>query len=91
MNVQKGLRTKHNRGWRRATPLLLIIPYVGTLWVSSYTSIAPEVWGIPFFYWYQFLWIGIGAAITIVVYLADGSVRSNDRGDSGDVAERRER
>jgi len=57
-------------------PLLLIIPYIGTLWVSTYTSITPEVWGIPFFYWYQFLWIAISAAITIVVYLAE------DRGDT---------
>jgi membrane protein implicated in regulation of membrane protease activity len=54
-------------------PLLLIIPYIGTLWVSSYAAIRPEVWGIPFFYWYQFLWIAIGAVITIVVYLAESS------------------
>ncbi len=62
--------------WRRATPLLLVIPYIGTLWVSTYTSITPELWGIPFFYWYQFLWVGISAAITVVVYLAE------DRADS---------
>lgn len=59
-------------GWRWA-PLLLIIPYIGTLWVASYASVTPTVWGIPFFYWYQLLWIAIGAAITIVVYLAEGS------------------
>lgn len=59
------------RAWRRDVPLLLIVPYIGVLWVSSYTSIAPEVWGIPFFYWYQFLWIGIGAVVTVVVYLAE--------------------
>lgn len=59
------------RSWRRAIPWLLIIPYIGTLWVSTYASITPELWGIPFFYWYQFLWIAIGAAITIVVYLAE--------------------
>lgn len=58
-------------GWRHAVVLLLAVPYVGTLWVSSYASIAPEVWGIPFFYWYQFLWIAIGAVITSVVYLAE--------------------
>ncbi|MEO8945286.1 MAG: DUF3311 domain-containing protein [Gemmatimonadaceae bacterium] len=90
MNMQQDLRTQRNRGWRRATPLLLIIPYIGTLWVSSYTSIAPEVWGIPFFYWYQFLWIGIGATITIVVYLTDESARRNGHADIGDRAERRE-
>jgi peptidoglycan/LPS O-acetylase OafA/YrhL len=69
------------RRWRRAIPWLLIIPYIGTLWVSTYASITPELWGIPFFYWYQFLWIGIGAAITIVVYLAED--HSDARRDNG--------
>lgn len=59
------------RGWRRLVPLLLIIPFIGTLWVSSYASLQPELWGIPFFYWYQFLWIAIGALLTIVVYLVE--------------------
>lgn len=59
------------RAWRRFIPLLLIVPYIGVLWVSSYTSIEPEVWGIPFFYWYQLLWIGIGAVVTVAVYLAE--------------------
>lgn len=61
------------RSWRRAVPALLIIPYIGTLWVSTYASIEPAIWGIPFFYWYQFLWIAIGAAITIVVYVVEPS------------------
>ncbi len=61
------------RGWRRLVPLLLIIPFIGTLWVSSYASLQPELWGIPFFYWYQFLWIAIGALLTIVVYLVERS------------------
>jgi hypothetical protein len=61
------------RGWRRLVPLLLIIPFIGTLWVSSYASLEPELGGIPFYYWYQFLWIAIGALLTIVVYLVERS------------------
>jgi peptidoglycan/LPS O-acetylase OafA/YrhL len=61
------------RRWRRAAPLLLILPYIGTLWVSSYASIEPTLWGIPFFYWYQFLWVAIGVAITVVVYTVEES------------------
>lgn len=88
MTVEPHSTTSQMRGWRRAALLLLIIPYVGTLWVSSYASITPEVWGIPFFYWYQFLWIVIGAAITIAVYLVDGSAKqaaggSHDGSHSG--------
>lgn len=66
-------RKSSARSWRRAAPLLLILPYIGTLWVSSYASIEPTLWGIPFFYWYQFLWVGIGVAVTIVVYFAEES------------------
>ena len=40
--------------WAR---LLLILPFVSMLWVSSYDSVEPMVAGIPFFYWYQLLWI----------------------------------
>jgi peptidoglycan/LPS O-acetylase OafA/YrhL len=71
MRVKADSSSSPTRRWRRAIPWLLIVPYIGTLWVSSYASITPELWGIPFFYWYQFLWIGIGAAITIVVYVAE--------------------
>ncbi len=49
---------------------LLGVPFVGTLWVPFYDRVDPTVGGVPFFYWYQFAWIGIGAAITAVVYFS---------------------
>ncbi len=57
---------------RRAWPwyLLLLVPFVGTLWPPFYASLEPRVAGVPYFYWYQFLWIGIGALLTAVVYFA---------------------
>ena len=66
------------RGERGVGPwhLLLLIPFVGTLWVPFYDSLEPRVGGVPYFYWYQFLWIGIGAVITAVVYFA---TRQRDR------------
>ncbi len=67
------------RGWRRLVPLLLIIPFIGTLWVSSYASLEPALGGIPFFYWYQFLWIAISALLTIVVYLVERSEEKRGR------------
>ena len=51
--------------WAR---LLLIIPFITMLWVSSYNSAEPMLAGIPFFYWYQLLWILIGAALIAFVY-----------------------
>ncbi len=49
---------------------LLGVPFVGTLWVPLYNSAEPRWGGVPYFYWYQFAWIGIGAAITAIVYFA---------------------
>jgi hypothetical protein len=48
--------------------LLLLVPFVAVLWVPFYASGTPVVFGFPFFYWYQFLWILISALLTAVVY-----------------------
>ncbi|HEU5347229.1 MAG TPA: DUF3311 domain-containing protein [Ktedonobacterales bacterium] len=48
--------------------LLLIVPFIATLWVPFYAGRDPELIGIPFFYWYQFLWIIITSLITGLVY-----------------------
>ena len=53
------------RYWPR---LLFLIPFFAMLWVASYNKTAPELGGIPFFYWYQLAWILIGAAIVLTVY-----------------------
>ena len=63
-----------NNGKRRGFRplyLLLLIPYAAMMWVPSYNRIEPMVAGIPFFYWYQMLWIVLGAAVMIPVYFAD--------------------
>lgn len=57
--------------WRHAILVLLVVPFIGTLWVSSYAKTSPALFGFPFFYWYQFLWIAISALITVVVYLVE--------------------
>ena len=50
--------------------LLLLPPYIAMIWVSSYNKADPQWAGIPFFYWYQLLWIWIGSALTAIVYFA---------------------
>lgn len=57
---------------RRLWNLLLLAPFVGTLWVPFYNSLEPRLGGIPFFYWYQFAWIAVSAALTAIVYFATG-------------------
>jgi FtsH-binding integral membrane protein len=47
--------------------VLLVAPFVALLWVPFYNSIEPVMWGIPFFYWYQFLWVFLTSGIIIWV------------------------
>lgn len=53
----------------KAWYLLLLIPIVASLWTPLYNSVEPTWHGIPFFYWYQLLWIVLGAVITALVYV----------------------
>jgi membrane protein implicated in regulation of membrane protease activity len=48
--------------------VLLAAPLVALLWVGSYASQKPRLWGFPFFYWYQLLWVIIAATMTTVAY-----------------------
>ncbi len=55
----------------RLLHLLLLLPFVAILWVPSYNRLDPEIAGIPFFYWYQLLWIPLGALVLLPVYLVE--------------------
>ncbi len=58
---------RNNRRWLR---LLLILPFIVLLWPPFYNFRTPDFIGIPFFYWFQLLWIIITAIITAIVYFA---------------------
>jgi len=62
----------HSRWWL----LLLLIPFVALLWVPFYNRIDPVLFSIPFFYWYQFLWVFLTSLIIIIV---DALTREADR------------
>ena len=49
--------------------LFLLAPFVGALWVPFYNRVNPMLFGIPFFYWFQFAWIIVTAVITAAAYL----------------------
>ncbi len=59
-------KTRHevNRGWY----WLLLVPLVGTLIPPIYNSDDPTLIGIPFFYWYQMVWIAGSVLCTLIVY-----------------------
>jgi len=62
--------------------ILLVVPFIAILWVPSYAGGQPALAGIPFFYWYQFLWIFVSAALTAIVYFAmpEPEVATSDDG-----------
>jgi hypothetical protein len=62
----------HSRGWL----FLLGLPYVAVLWVGSYNRVEPELFGFPFFYWYQLLWVALCSGIVAVVFRMTRSERS---------------
>ena len=47
--------------------LLLLIPML-VLYVPMYNSIEPKLFGFPFFYWFQLVWIFASMAVTALVY-----------------------
>ncbi|MCW2756450.1 MAG: hypothetical protein JWO46_196 [Nocardioidaceae bacterium] len=51
-----------------AAGVFLAIPVVALMWVPSYAKTDPELWGFPFFFWYQFLWVFLCSAATFTAY-----------------------
>jgi hypothetical protein len=49
--------------------VLLLVPLVGLLFPPIYNQADPTVIGIPFFYWYQLLWVPVSVALTAIVYV----------------------
>ena len=55
---------------RKYSPILwlLVIPFIVLLIPPIYNHVNPELFGIPFFYWFQLMWVIITAIITAIVY-----------------------
>jgi hypothetical protein len=55
---------------RAAWNWLLILPAIGLAFPATYSRATPELFGFPFFYWYQIAWILVSGLLTAAVYLA---------------------
>ena len=53
---------RHPANW------LLVLPLLATLIPPLYNRLQPDLFGIPFFYWYQLAAISIGVITTLIVY-----------------------
>jgi hypothetical protein len=45
------------------------VPFFGTFFPWIYNTQDPELLGMPFFYWYQIIWLPVSVIVTIIVYL----------------------
>jgi hypothetical protein len=75
-------RTQIGRRWWY---LLLLIPFAALLWVPLYNRLHPTLFGIPFFYWYQFAWVFL---TSLVIYIVDVCVYSRHENGAAVEAER---
>jgi Protein of unknown function (DUF3311) len=60
---------KSSRGWSWWY-LLFVVQFAVILWPPFYNRIDPTLAGIPFFYWFQLLWVLVSAVLTAIVYFA---------------------
>jgi hypothetical protein len=65
-------QSKRHHGWSWWY-LLYVILFAVILWPPFYNSIEPTFLGIPFFYWFQLLWVLVSVVFTSIVYVATGS------------------
>ncbi|MQT12481.1 DUF3311 domain-containing protein [Rhizobiales bacterium Sp-1] len=53
---------------KRLSMSLLILPYIGLLWVPLYDFREPTLFGFPFFYWYQIAWVPLTIVLIAIAY-----------------------
>ncbi len=62
------------RFWR----FLLLVPVLAMLAVPVFNRTAPTLWGFPFFYWYQMLWVILCAGAVGLVFVLEDSGRETE-------------
>ena len=60
--------------------ILLLLPFIGLLWVPFYNFADPALFGFPFFYWFQLGWIFVSMVITAFVYFVTEARGTRDSG-----------
>jgi Protein of unknown function (DUF3311) len=62
-----------------AVAVLLLIPCVALAAVPLYSRETPKLWGWPFFYWFQMLWVIITPVVTYTAYVLIRRARGERR------------
>jgi hypothetical protein len=61
---------RRGRGRKAFWSVVIFLPAVAVLWVPFFNFALPSLFGVPFFYWYQLLWVLISAALTLAAHMA---------------------
>lgn len=61
-------REARANGSRKSAYWLFLIPVIAVVFPTFYNFWEPTFFGIPFFYWYQFLWVFLTAGITYYIF-----------------------
>jgi hypothetical protein len=62
-------------GTKVVVGVLLAIPMLALALVPTYSGVTPKLWGFPFFYWYQLLWVLLASGFTYAAYLVIARAR----------------
>lgn len=73
-----------DKGKMTLAGVLLVIPIVALLWVPHYAKVEPTLWGFPFFFWYQFLWVFLCSGLTYTAYRLTLSARAKTTRQAGE-------
>jgi hypothetical protein len=68
--VDAMMDTQKKRGGWSWWYLLFVVQFAVALWPPLYNRVEPTLMGIPFFYWFQLMWVIVSAVFTAVVYFA---------------------
>jgi hypothetical protein len=63
--------------------ILLAVGIVLPLWVTTFDTEDPSLWGFPFFYWYQFLLIPVVSALTYLAFRLSLRATARERAARG--------
>lgn len=67
-NMTEGSASTPSRVPLAIAGICLAIGIILPLLVATYAKTDPQLWGIPFFYWYQFLLVIVTVCLTTVAY-----------------------
>lgn len=63
------MQTRQPPAKRALAAACLIAPFVALLWMPWYAHGQPSLGAVPFFYWYQFLWVPVSVLLMTAAYL----------------------